>query len=403
MTTGSVLVLDSQAQNALGLIRTLSANGLSVTAGGYTRYLPGMLSRHSTDSYVYPDPLTETTAFVDHLSDHLSEHEYDAVFAVTDLTTLLLSKHRERLEASGTAVGAESWDRHLAANDKRRLFEAMEDVDVPTPRTDAPESLEDVRELDERIDYPVVVKPRRTTYVDDDGQCYTRRLSGDNYVTPDENLTERYASLVDGDAAFDADPPLVQEYIDGVETMCTVGLADEGELLTWFQHQKFRVYPPSGGVGAVRQGVREPKMREYAERVVEELEWTGPLHVEFMKTADGEFYLLEVNGRYWGSLALTINSGVDIPWYHYQQLTGTTPNVDPNLGYRTDVKQRKLFYQDILWLKENLSRGNVSALVPFLTSFFTTREEFLDLFDPLPLLGVLPRTAKIFINRQDPR
>ena len=122
-----------------------------------------------------------------------------------------------------------------------------------------------------------------------------------------------------------------------------------------------------------------------------------------MKTADGEFYLLEVNGRYWGSLALTINSGVDIPWYHYQQLTGTTPNVDPNLGYRTDVKQRKLFYQDILWLKENLSRGNVSALVPFLTSFFTTREEFLDLFDPLPLLGVLPRTAKIFINRQDPR
>ena len=264
MTTGSVLVLDSQAQNALGLIRTLSANGLSVTAGGYTRYLPGMLSRHSTDSYVYPDPLTETTAFVDHLSDHLSEHEYDAVFAVTDLTTLLLSKHRERLEASGTAVGAESWDRHLAANDKRRLFEAMEDVDVPTPRTDAPESLEDVRELDERIDYPVVVKPRRTTYVDDDGQCYTRRLSGDNYVTPDENLTERYASLVDGDAAFDADPPLVQEYIDGVETMCTVGLADEGELLTWFQHQKFRVYPPSGGVGAVRQGVREPKMREYA-------------------------------------------------------------------------------------------------------------------------------------------
>jgi predicted ATP-grasp superfamily ATP-dependent carboligase len=400
MKGDSVLVLDSQGPNGLALCRTLGKKGLSVTAGGNTAYLPGMLSRYTDDSYVHPDAGTHQSAFVDHLEEHLTENDYAAVFPVTDMTTGILSQEKARLEATGTPVGAEDWETFLDANDKGRLFELVEEIDVPSPETHVPKTMADVEAIAAERTQKVVIKPRRTTFTGEGGESRQNRLAGSNYVELNEDLTERFQTLLAGNPTLEAEYPIIQEFVPGVGTMATVGLADEGELLAFFQHEKFRVYPPSGGIGAVRKGVWEPKMREYTERIVELLEWTGPLHVEFMKTHDGDFYLIEVNGRYWGSLALTINSGVDIPWYHYQLLTGNADGLHRPNGYRTDVKQRKLFYQDIRWLRERLSRRKVGALLPFTASFFTTRDEFLDPDDPAPFLGLVPRSVYAFRNRE---
>mgnify|MGYP000327284291 CR=1 FL=1 len=399
MPTEKALVLDSQGQNSLALSRSLGRKGISVTAGGNARFLPGMLSKYTDGSYVHPDVATDKHAFVEHLRTHLADNEYDAVFAVTDLLTTVLAEHKTELERTGTKVGTEDWETFLAANDKGRLFDRMEDTDVPTPETHTPSTIDEVAAIDDERDYDVVVKPRRTTVIDGQGEATTNRIVGSNYLPQEENLAERYREILDESPSLRMQWPLVQEYIDGVEAKCTVGLADEGELLSVFQHKKHRVYPPSGGIGAVRQGTREPRMRENAARVVEELGWTGPVHVEFVMTPDGEFHLIEVNGRYWGSLALTINSGVDIPWMHYHQLRGDRPSKRID-GYRTDVFQRKLFYHDILWLRENLEAGRTRALVPFLTSFATTREELLDPTDPLPTLGLIPRSLNVLIDRR---
>lgn len=403
MKREDVLVLDSTGPNALALCRSLGRHGLTVTAGGDAPYLPAMLSRYSERSYVHPSPVSDRRGFVSHLREHLERNEYAAVFPVTDLTTCVLSRHKDDIERTGTAVAAEDWETWLSANDAKRLFEVMADVDVPTPETHAPETESDVERIDDARSDTVVVKPRRTTSWDGDGGCTENRISGRNYVRPGEDLLERYRDIIEGDPALQAEFPVVQEYVDGVGTMATVGLAEDGELLRSFQHEKFRVYPPSGGTGAVRKGIREPRMKTYAERVIDALGWTGPIHVEFMKTADDDFYLLEVNGRYWGSLALTIHSGVDIPWHHYQQLNGGSVYPEPASRYRTDVKQRKLFYKDLLWLAEQLSRRRIDALVPFVGSFFTTRDEFLDLDDPLPFFGLVSRSLRILANRRQGR
>ncbi|WP_436926729.1 ATP-grasp domain-containing protein [Halosimplex amylolyticum] len=401
MNGDEVLVLDTQGQNALSVVRSLGKKGLSVTAGGNTRFLPGMLSKYADDAYVYPDPAADEGAFVDDLERHLLANDYAAVFCVTDMATAILSKHKERLEATGTRVGVEDWDTYILPNDKGRLFALADGLDVPTPETHAPESIDDVEEFEADRDHTVVIKPRRTTVLDEDGEGHTNRISGSNYVSPNEDLVGRYRELVDGNPALREQLPLVQEYIDGEEAVCTVGLADGGGLTAVFQHEKYRVFPPSGGVGSVRKGICEPKMADYADQVVDALDWVGPVHVEFMRTPDDEFYLLEVNGRYWGSTALTVNSGVDIPWLHYQQLVGDDPTVERPDGYRTDVKQRKLFYQDFLWLKENFDQGNYRALAPFLASFATTREETLDPEDPMAALGIIPRTVDMLLGLRD--
>jgi predicted ATP-grasp superfamily ATP-dependent carboligase len=86
-------------------------------------------------------------------------------------------------------------------------------------------------------------------------------------------------------------------------------------------------------------------MLAHSREIADVLGWTGPIYVEFMIAPDGEFSLIEVNGRYWGSLGLAVNSGVDFPWYHYQQLREI--DVEWDHTYRTGVRQRRLFYTSV--------------------------------------------------------
>jgi len=50
--------------------------------------------------------------------------------------------------------------------------------------------------------------------------------------------------------------------------------------------------------------------------------------VEFkVNPVDGQAVLMEVNGRYWGTISLPIIAGIDFPLYHWQLLHGEVPEV----------------------------------------------------------------------------
>ncbi len=57
------------------------------------------------------------------------------------------------------------------------------------------------------------------------------------------------------------------------------------------------------------------------------LRWTGVAMVEFKHDpATGRSWLMEINGRFWGSIQLAIAAGVDFPWLYVRQaLTGAAP------------------------------------------------------------------------------
>jgi hypothetical protein len=76
--------------------------------------------------------------------------------------------------------------------------------------------------------------------------------------------------------------------------------------------------------------------------------WHGVAMVEFRMTADGPF-ILEVNPRFWGSLQLAIDAGVDFPWLLYQMASGM--RVDAPSGYTTGIRCRWLLGDaDVLYL-----------------------------------------------------
>jgi predicted ATP-grasp superfamily ATP-dependent carboligase len=105
--------------------------------------------------------------------------------------------------------------------------------------------------------------------------------------------------------------------------------------------------------------------------------------VEFkVDPRDNEPKLMELNPRFWGSLALAIQAGVDFPYLLYKMAMGEA--FEPIVEYEVGVRCRWLLPGDILHFLTNPQRFHLEP------SFFRFRgiaDDILSLDDPMPALG----------------
>lgn len=90
---------------------------------------------------------------------------------------------------------------------------------------------------------------------------------------------------------------------------------------------------------------------------------------EFRRDArDGVSKLLEINGRFWGSLQLAVDAGVDFPYLLYR--LAIDGDVEPVLTYDVGVRLR-WWLGDLDWLLLRLRErggipGRIGAILEFL-------------------------------------
>src|SRR4029077_3602676 len=87
-----------------------------------------------------------------------------------------------------------------------------------------------------------------------------------------------------------------------------------------------------------------------AEELLTALHWHGVAMVEFKMDANGRYWLMEINPRLWGSLALSVDTGVNFPLGLLQVARGEQPSAQPDykLVYTRDLRT------DLEWIKANL-------------------------------------------------
>jgi predicted ATP-grasp superfamily ATP-dependent carboligase len=155
------------------------------------------------------------------------------------------------------------------------------------------------------LPFPLVVKPARSRVLDTD-HWISNSVA---YATSPEHLVQMLQEL--SPMQF---PILAQERIEGAG-IGVFACYDHGRLLALFSHQRIREKPPSGGVSVLRESIPvDPRAGEYACALLEALDWHGVAMVEFkLDNRDNCPKLMEINGRFWGSLQLAIDAGVDFP------------------------------------------------------------------------------------------
>jgi len=126
----------------------------------------------------------------------------------------------------------------------------------------------------------------------------------------------------------------------------------QGEAVWHFAHERVHEGSLWGGASSYRRSIAPPKdLFLAAKRLLDELKWHGVGMVEFRVDQNGEFFLMEINPRLWGSLALAIDAGVDFPMGLLGIAEGQTLPSQP--GYRKHYYARNIV-DDIPWQLANL-------------------------------------------------
>ncbi len=291
------VVLDGELKSALAAVRALGRAGRRVSVGSTRSTAMAGFSRFAKDRFTYPDPKLDQDRFIAHVIKAASAFpEPPVIFAFSDATYLALFAHRKELEAFAKLIFPPV-KAVATAFDKAATYVLARKLSVPT----IPElMLEEVRE------FPVVVKPKTSvSWASGEGRYGTATIATDS------------ATLMAAVAAIEeqtGEPPVVQRFIRGTEYGVEC-LALEGEVSKIFVHERIRSLSPRGGAATVKRVVTEHPamvaMVQHTKVLVRGLAWSGPIMVEWkLDTTSGTPMLMEINGRFWGSLPLPERAGL---------------------------------------------------------------------------------------------
>jgi predicted ATP-grasp superfamily ATP-dependent carboligase len=376
-----VLVLDANQRSALAIIRSLGRRGLSVVAADHRPHPLGASSRYVTTSLRYSDPATLPGAFAKDIIAAADRLKIDIVIPVTDLTTMLLASQPEL--CNSVRLASPKAPSYETLTDKGRLLELAGRLAIPTPLTRIAHTVAAVVDAAHDLGFPVVLKPARSRY-----------LKGDRVLSTSVEIVRDPDSLAEAlrhQKWLDDIPCLVQQSIPGHGAGVFALYGPSGPV-AWFAHRRIREKPPSGGVSVLSESVSiDPIMQSAAAKLLSAANWTGVAMVEFRIAPDGTPYLMEVNGRFWGSLQLAIDCGVDFPWLLYQ-LTQDLPVTQPQ-SYAVGRRLRWLLGDlDSLITELKLTSPSPShktrAIAAFSRSFADAkcRQEIFRLHDPRPAM-----------------
>ncbi|WP_227353629.1 carboxylate--amine ligase [Haladaptatus salinisoli] len=368
----SVVVPAIEAASSLACARSLGRRGIPIIAASESPGSPTFASKYVAETARLPAPADDVAGYRDGLLALAERPDVETVVPLREPESYVLSKYRDEF-AEHVAAPWPDFETMESARDRRRLFERAREAGVPAPET---------RLLSEWDDWSreAVVKSRYTVLVGDNRTAYpgVRFVSGE----PDrDRLEDRMGH-----------EPIVQECIPDGSEYGFFALFDRGDPVVTFQHRRIRSYTYSGGASVFRESVAHPRLREQGLRLLSALDWHGPAMVEFRRDPrDGEFKLLEVNPRFWGSLQLAVHAGVDFPYRYYQLARGVRePDEDYATGVGSHILRGELVYLVSLLRDDydHVERPSIPAATGrVLASLLTDRNfDYLSLDDPKPFV-----------------
>jgi predicted ATP-grasp superfamily ATP-dependent carboligase len=296
-----VLVAYSDAAIGLTVVRALGAAGVSVDGlifgGGrfadWSKYLKGKVRLRTH---------AELTAEKFHEVLEAFGPEY--IMAVGEKEMVRLNGLRASLP-SGVKMLFPDEPVFRQALMKPLTLQIARRLGIDCPKTFGSDENDDLDEFLGSVLYPVVMK---FPYSRPEAVPELLRMKYWYAHTPDEvrslmDLYGRYGVRL-----------LIQEYVAGQGVGVELCM-HRGDVAGVFQHERIHELPLAGGASTYCRGMAlDQDLFERSVLLLREMGWEGVAMVEFRRDPKtGRTALMEVNGRFWGSLFLAVASGVNFP------------------------------------------------------------------------------------------
>jgi hypothetical protein len=315
------LVAEAHALGSIAVIRSLGQAGFRVHAASS---VPDALGFHSAyaDRWVLHKPYNSGGEFLDWFEQYVRENQIQAIIPSEGLLIALRPVYGNFAHLIPFGPSPEVIFRALSKYDLFCLLSASVETACHLPPTLLVHDTADLpcAKALEILPFPVFIKADAVYSKNGSAGCTRRCDSLEETQREIEKLAGQFRKMI------------VQGYVPG-QGVGAFFLPWKGEICAEFMHRRLHEVPHSGGVSSFRESWFDARIREDALLKLEKMGFEGVAMLEYRwNDITGDYHLIEVNSRFWGSLHLALFAGVDFP----------AMLVNCHLGYKPEpVKQWK--------------------------------------------------------------
>ncbi len=324
-----VLVLDANQRSALAVTRSIGLleNTRIITADA----MGNALAANSRFSHLYlqcPSAKKNPDIFVNWLSEVIVKYSINLLLPVTEITSQLILICKDKIP--NVELPFASYQQVMNIANKAKITKLAPELNIPVPGSKFYSCAEELDVNNQK--FPCVLKP-----------SLSHIFENNRWISTQVRILQSTRDLkeaLDNDKYLATHEFMIQEFIPGhgAGIFC---FYDKGEPKVFFAHRRIREKPPWGGVSVLSESIAiDESLKNYAQSLLSNAKWHGVAMVEFRVDTAGKPYLMEVNTRFWGSLQLAIDSGVNFPhWVYSSQMKTAAPIAEE---YRKGVRLRWL-------------------------------------------------------------
>lgn len=325
-----VLVQGGEIQNALTVVQSLGRNGTEVVVAAKTKKTTSFYSKYCKKHFQYPCPKDSPEEFIQCMLSEVKNEHYDILISLGGEGMLELSKNRD-LFLPYVKIPLPEHEKLVCANNKAETIKIAIENNIPCPKTYFVKDVNDVQKIKDELTFPVIMKPTQGA-----------GSKGLEYITRREELIKIFEETRKTFGEM-----IIQELIPsgGASYGFEALFNQNSEPRAQFVHKRLREFPITGGPSTFRVSVENKEIEELGIRLLQNIKWYGIAMVEFkVDPRDNIPKLMEINARFWGSLPLSIASGIDFPYLLCKMAHDGDITTVPD--YKRGVKARSLFYED---------------------------------------------------------
>jgi predicted ATP-grasp superfamily ATP-dependent carboligase len=311
-SAGKLLLLDGYSTRTLACVRSWGRKNVAFAVGGETGWDMSLFSRYSREKFVYTSPRKDVAGFIRDINRFCRDFRADRVFPTSEAAIMACNQYRAELECP--PVIPRDCDIQLMFS-KANTLKIAASLGIRAPWT-----LHITRDNEQvlrrtLVKFPVVVKSESSEVLLSTRASTSRKTV---YLFSREALeVECRSRLAMGQSV------LVQEFIDGYGIGVS-GLYNQGRPVALMAHRRIRESDPLGGPSALAETIPlSPKLLRDTTALITEIGFSGPAMVEYkVDRRSGQPYLMEINGRFWGTVLLGPAAGLDLPYLYWKMLNG---------------------------------------------------------------------------------
>ena len=368
-----VLLTNGWDRVSYNVLRRLAKSGLRVAFGVDKYSGMGVYSNLIHRNFTYTAYNDSEDKFISDVVNFIKKNNIN-VYIPTGEEIIIVAKHIDKFKDLNTRIPISHYTTLSKLHYKSESYHLAKSLNIPIPETIIPNSFEDIKDFGDSVGYPLVFKNFFSTSAKGVFYLFEERL----HETIDELLYKQ--SLNFGEF-------LIQQFVHG-EGYGVSMLLNKGKVIASFTHKRLREKKNTGGPSTLRVSTKNDVLEKYAKIILTSQNFTGIAMVEFRFNEEKQqSWFIEVNPRFWGSVGLAINSGVDFPNMLYDLAIGK--EIKFNGNYSLGIKYK--------WLLGDIYVNCKNFIKTFKFTYIKNIFEKVDGFDDFYSDDKLPFFMLIFL------